>query len=262
MLLHKYTKAQRGLSYLREGYLRFSPVPEFNDPFEMRPCIDSLGTPAQIEEKIQEIMDEDGVSSPELKAALIQQAKEETLPILRERAYKDLSTLGVLCLVKESPYDLLMWAHYADSHRGCVLEFNGSHEWFRTKHGRNPDSLLGILREVRYLPSRPKVSLLTLSREDLLVKDACWGYEHEWRIMLNLRDCTSKTVLDPCGKEKRVEGLFPVPHDALANVYLGVNIDQSDREQFLELLPPGQPVGLFQVRLDEQEFALVARQIN
>ena len=257
MILHKYTKAQHGLSYLREGFLRFSPISEFNDPFEMRPCIDSLGTPAQVEETIQEIMDELGESSLEVKAALIHQAETETLPLLRVRAHQDLSTLGILSLVKDCPHDLLMWAHYADSHQGCVLEFDGSHEWFKTKHGRNPHDLLGVPREVRYLPTRPQVSLLGLGRDDLLVKAECWQYEHEWRILLNLRDCTTQTH-----EGREVTGLFPVPLEALTNVYLGVNVDPQTRDQFLALLPRGHRVGLFQFLLDESDFALVARQIN
>ena len=100
------------------------------------------------------------------------------------------------------------------------------------------------------------------TREHLLTKAECWGYEKEWRILLNLRDCTSKTMLGEDGKEKVVNGLFQVPHEALTSVYLGVNIDPKDQEQFLDLLPPGDRVGLFQFRQDERDYALVAQQIN
>ena len=52
------------------------------------------------------------------------------------------------------------------------------------------------------------------------------------------------------------------PHEALTGVYLGVNIDAKDREQFLHLLPTGKSVSLFQFELEQQGYSLIAQQIN
>lgn len=260
MLLHKYTKAMHGLSYLRNGYLRFSPLAEFNDPFEMHPYLNSLGTPEQEAAVVGELEDEDPgfrCLSNEVKTAVLQNVRTRGLEEMREWMLRDFTTLGVLSLVKDRRQDLLMWAHYAENHKGCVLEFDSTHEWFTTKHGSNRHELLGVLHEVRYSPTRPQVSLLDLGKKDLLTKAECWGYENEWRILLNLRDCTTQTH-----GEKEVNGLFLVPREALTSVYLGVNIDPKDQEQFLDLLPPGDRVELFQFRQDEQDYALVAQQIN
>lgn len=260
MLLHKYTKARHGLSYLREGFLRFSPLKDFNDPFEMHPYLDSLGTAEQIDEMVRELEDEDeGFRrlSLEQKEEVLDDLRTNGLANLRSRMLSDFESVGILSLVKDNHQDLLMWAHYADSHRGCVLEFDGTHEWFRTRQGGNPHDLMGVLYEVNYSPTRPQVSLLDLGRDHLLTKAECWGYEKECRIMLNLSDCTTQTH-----GAKEVNGLFQVPHEALTGVYLGVNIDPKDREQFLVLLPPGDRVRLSQFRQDERDYALVARQIN
>lgn len=261
MILNKYTKAQHGLAYLKEGFLRFSPLLEFNDPFEMRPYIESLGTHEQEEAIVRRLEKEDeGFRrlSPDQKAAVRLHARTHGPAELSLRMARDLQgTVGVLCLVKDSHQDLLMWAHYADSHRGCVLQFDGSHSWFVTKQGSNAFSQMGVLKEVRYSSARPRSSLLALTMDDLLTKAECWGYEKEWRMLLNLKDCTTQIH---GGKE--VNGLFPVPHEALTGVYLGVNIDAEDREQFLHLLPAGKSVNLFQFELDQQGYSLVARQIN
>jgi len=139
-----------------------------------------------------------------------------------------------------------MWAHYADSHRGCVLEFDGTHDWFTNKQGSNPHPLMGVLQEVKYSPTRLQVSLLDLGRDELLTKAECWRYEQEWRILLNLKDCITKT-----NGEMKVDGLFQVPHEALANVYLGVNVDLQVQDQFLALLPQGHRVSLFRFELDD-----------
>ncbi len=260
MILHKYTKAQYGLKYLRDGFLRFSPKLELNDPFEMHPYLNSLGTPEHVDAIVRELEDEDeGFRrlSPEQKEEVLDDLRAQGLANMRSRMVSDFQSVGILSLVKDRRQDLLMWAHYADSHRGCVLEFDGTHEWFKTKHGTNPHDLMGVLNEVNYSPTRPQVSLLGLGKDHLLTKAECWGYEKEWRILLNLRDCTTQTH-----GEKKVNGLFQVPHEALTGVYLGVNIDPKDRELFLDLLPPGNRVGLFQFRQDEQDYALVARQLN
>jgi hypothetical protein len=227
----------------------------------MRPFLHSLGTPEQEAAIVRGLEEEDeGFRNlpPHQKEAVLLDMRTNGPAIQSSRMVKDLhATVGILCLVKNRPRDLLMWAHYADRHRGCVLEFDGTHDWFRGKQGSNPHPLMGVLHEVKYSSTRPKVSLLDLGKDDLLTKADCWGYEQEWRILLNLKDCTTQTY-----GEEEVDGMFQVPIEALTGVYLGVNIDSKDREQFLDQLPPGNPVGLFQFSLDEQEFALVARQLN
>jgi hypothetical protein len=265
VILHKYTKAKYGLSYLRDGFLRFSPLKDFNDPFEMHPYLDSLGTPEQIDEMVRELESEDeGFRrlSPKQKKEVLDDLRTNGLANLRSRMLSDFQSIGILSLVKNNHQDLLMWAHYADSHRGCVLEFDGTHEWFRTRQGGNPHDLMGVIYEVNYSPTRPQVSILALGRNHLLTKAECWGYEKEWRILLNLRDCSSKTILGDDGKEKVVNGLFQVPHEALTGVYLGVNMEPKNIEQFLTLLPSGDRVGLFQFRQDERDYSLVTRQLN
>lgn len=263
MVLHKYTKAKHGLSYLRNGLLRFAPLREFNDPFEMRPHLDSLGTPEQEQATLRELEEESEeyrALTPEEKAEGLRYVQTRGLEIFRSRMASDLESLGILCLVNNCHDDLLMWAHYADSHKGCVLEFDSTHEWFQREHGRNSHDLMGILQEVKYEPSRPKVSLLSLGRDHLLTKAKCWEYERERRILLNLHDC----ITQPCeGNEgKEVNGLFPVPHEALTNIYLGVDVNPAVRDQFLGALPGGHPAGIFQFKLHEQEYALIAQQVN
>lgn len=261
MLLHKYTKAHHGMAYLREGYLRFSPLPEFNDPFEMHPFLNALGTPEQEEAVVRRVEEEnEGFLrlTPDQRATVLHHMRTVGLAETRKRMVDDLhATIGVLSLVKNNSENLLMWAHYADSHKGCVLEFDGSHPWFQTKHGTNQHEFLGVLQEVKYSATRPQVSLLELGKEELLVKAECWRYENEWRMLLNLSDCNTQEC-----DGKKVVGLFPVAREALVKVYLGVNIDPLDRERFLAMLPHGHPTGLFQLHLDDRDFALVADQIN
>lgn len=257
MTLHKYTKAGHGLSYLRTGFLRFSPLSVLNDPFEMNPYIAALGTPDYENATMDEVEAINGPFPPGVLNDALRWMHGSGLDLMREQMIAACKTVGILCLTHERRDDLLLWAHYADSHRGCVLEFDASHDWFGGKHGSNSHPLLGVLQEVRYSPTRPTGSLEDLERQHFLTKADCWSYERERRILLNLSDCSTKSC---DGRE--VNGLFQVPLEALMNVYLGANINSEDRDKFLAILSPGHRVGLFQFRLDERDFALVARQLN
>ncbi len=264
MVLHKYTKAIRGLSYLMDGLLRFSPISEFNDPFEMRPYLFAFGTPEEEEAKFLE-MEKEAMEkekrdkfTPEQKALILDDLRTAQLEKTRQQMDSAIkASIGILCLVEDRQDDLLMWAHYGDCHKGCVLEFDSANEWFAKQQGWNIHPLMGIPQTVKYEGNRPRTTLSDMGEEHLLTKADCWKDEHEVRILRNLQEGTTHTC---DGKE--VNGLFDVPREALTKIYLGVNIDPKDQDKFLILLPQGHSVGLFKFDLHEQEFALVPRRLN
>lgn len=53
MKLFKYLTESR-TSILRDGLIRFTPPQAFNDPFELKPCVDSFGTESQISETVNQ----------------------------------------------------------------------------------------------------------------------------------------------------------------------------------------------------------------
>ncbi|EHH1242298.1 DUF2971 domain-containing protein [Vibrio parahaemolyticus] len=95
----------------------------------------------------------------------------------------------VLCVTTEHDNDL-MWAHYADEHRGCVFEFKNVYK-------ETPDKLRqGSINYVKELKSSINAVDLLLYGEtkpinDALVKDVffskknVWDYEKEYRLMFN-----------------------------------------------------------------------------
>jgi hypothetical protein len=115
-------------------------------------------------------------------------------PAVGLRAFQDdwddrIPKMRVLC-VSETAASAVMWAHYADTHRGAVLEFESADE---------VDSPLLIARAVRYqdepprLPSkdewvesiigRTKIDLGEFFSEYQYIKSAQWAYEQEWRVV-------------------------------------------------------------------------------
>ena len=60
--------------------------------------------------------------------------------------------VGILCLT-EVPDSLLMWAHYADSHKGFLVGFNTTHTFFTN---------MKVLEPVIYSETRVRVPLETM----------------------------------------------------------------------------------------------------
>ena len=96
------------------------------------------------------------------------------------------------------PNNLLMWAHYCDSHRGFVLGFDSTHDFFQTREFKR----FSTLAEVHYSNERPVMPApdewdgsqeqieKSLSNEDLaelffFTKSEDWKYEQELRMIAN-----------------------------------------------------------------------------
>lgn len=87
--LYKYMSEKAALSFIKQPLLRISPSHQLNDPFEFLPSASSqMSLKKRFKHNIKEFMD----------------------------------LHGVLCL-SEIPDNLLMWSHYADNHKGAVVEF-------------------------------------------------------------------------------------------------------------------------------------------
>ena len=86
------------------------------------------------------------------------------------------NAVGVYC-VAERCDDVLMWAHYADSHKGICLEFDGY------------SSLMAEAQQVNYVKIRPSINPylsddhVVMMEKALLTKAEQWKYEAEWRLI-------------------------------------------------------------------------------
>jgi hypothetical protein len=101
-------------------------------------------------------------------------------PKLRETFRRIAEGLGILCLA-ERPDNLLMWAHYADHHRGLVIGFDRKNHFFNRKRSANDEFY--HLRQVKYSKERPQRFLRHMDAVDVfLTKSEEWAYESEWRM--------------------------------------------------------------------------------
>lgn len=75
-----------------------------------------------------------------------------------------------------------MWAHYANNHIGFRIDFtldeNEMSKTYDVKYGYE----LKLIENIKNLPKNSEII------EILTRKDNIWGYEHEWRIILDSYD--------------------------------------------------------------------------
>jgi hypothetical protein len=147
-------------------------------------------------------------------ATFLQSSRDAAVPVAGS-IYDALNrNVGILSLT-EAPDDVLMWAHYADSHRGLLLGFDENHSFFNRRRSDNDEFY--FLRRVVYADSVPAASLSALGGDTIFVtKVQKWAYEREWRMLAPLSDSVRCVEVG----DERVH-LYPFPPEALAAVVVG-----------------------------------------
>jgi hypothetical protein len=168
---------------------------------------------------LQRLLDDKGLTLPELITKKMSENTElhrlKTEQMLQESISK---YLGVLSLSAECNHNLL-WAHYADSHKGIAIGFNQSHPFFTD------------VKEVEYVTSRPSLSIReAVGIEDKAKKAAIstvfsknidWSYEHEYRMVRPLANAQKSDQIDCFGFTIY---LFRFPESCVHEVILGARI--------------------------------------
>jgi len=253
MPLYKYLHPDR-IDVLHGQSIRFSSPAIFNDPFELKPHLAALATPeyreAHLIQILPEVLREEFEKLPiefqeqsSFKALLdsllnqlpearqkIQNFEEHLIPKMQEIMDRKLEEMiGILCL-SESAENLLMWAHYADSHRGFVIEFDEHSPFFDCR--LNPEDEFRHLRKVSYSFTRPSLILSdVVDFTPFMTKGIDWRYEAEWRMIMPL-DTASSVI----GEGPHAVHLFEFPAKAIATVVLGYRMAEEKKENFRKLL--------------------------
>lgn len=227
MRFYKYCNTG-GIEILRGCSIKVALPSEVNDPFDCNPTPD-ITTPtsrealrnmiikgSQLLPKIIEgsLVPPPGLSKQQFKANVLQ-ILDSNLdnPAFVKMAIEHLSTeTGLLCLSVAKNHHL-MWAHYADSHKGLVIEF----DWdgvFSVMKDRDKLKSNG-LHEVRYSDERPFYRFDQINPSVILTKGTVWSYEEEWRVVFLSKDVPKREV---AGQSML---LLPIPPTCIKAVYLG-----------------------------------------
>lgn len=168
-------------------------------------------------------------------------------------------TFGILSLT-ESYDNLLMWAHYADEHRGAVVEIETSDPAFL-----EPDPDRQDPREVRYSLSRPRLSVDDQVLLDVFfTKSPQWEYEREYRIVRRLEHATR---IEPKSPTDPPIYVFPCPNRCLRSIIFGQRFPQNRPELVAAVREhlnqtSTEHVALRQARVDRAEYRLLHEEIT
>jgi hypothetical protein len=278
MLLYKYLHPDR-VSILKERQIRFTQPGDFNDLFEFRPGIQSAMHNKEMHNYVaanfEPLLDDELAKNGALLEFMPIQAwkqlflaQKSRLPELIEMLQPAMlnrvsafinkflnESVGVLCL-SEVRDSLLMWAHYADNHRGLAIGFDSNHHFFARQ--RNATDEFGFLRKVDYRRKRPSAVLSdTSSTVWFGTKSEQWAYEKEWRIVRVLADANQRIDSQPfpiC--------LFEFPSDALKEIILGVKAAPSLVEKVISYAKSFPNVKLLRAREHSDDYELIIEQDN
>lgn len=212
------------LKLLTEGTISFTKPDKFNDPF------DSVGNIHENHhfsgKEFKEILKRKGIKMSLKKAEKrAKKYKENELKKINDLSFfaKMNSNIGVCCL-NHNPLNILMWSHYADSHKGFLTEFKFKKQDLR-KMTNQYRYFLPI--PVTYLDEIPVISLDdrmnnggTNVFEAYTTKSVEWSYEKEFRV---IRPHTS-------------ESIQKLPYDDLiCTVIGGVKISVNDEKKLRKI---------------------------
>ncbi len=168
--------------------LYFSPVKNFNDPFDCRLSFKQEYSQNEIQEYFLK-MKENEELVPSIEDIIKKFGKSKDFYKFQKKYYNQfVSNIGILSLSKNYK-NILMWSHYADNHKGLIFEFETSHKL------NSPSSCF-----LNYLETGPlkidykdKYELLSYATDKeiladvimklLLTKYSAWEYENEYRVI-------------------------------------------------------------------------------
>jgi DUF2971 family protein len=262
MRIFRYVGPQRVDCLLNEE-VSFSPPSRFNDPFDLRPVF----VPVTDEDYLKRIYKQGGSEIIESglsglpsaqKKELEGQFEKLTIAFYRQQADKYAQAyqqtfpktldryVGILCFSAIND-NLLMWAHYADSHKGFALEFDSEDEEFKK---------LGDLYEVKYDRMRAVVDAVKQPTIEFYIRKSLeWGYEREYRLLRHLNACERRSL--SAGDFYFVR----MPRSCVKAVYLGTRMDRSLAQQISQVMS-GTAAEIYETELHGQEFGLVFRRIK
>ena len=254
-MIYKYRSfdTQYKFDVFTSAQLYFARPSEFNDPFESKPQIVGLETYKERQEYVDDyIRRECGERKYKERKTLKKQflIRLSDLALVKKGIHKLLDENGIFSAAKKWSQNL-MWAHYADSHKGfCVgFEFNNMF-----------DPNMGVAHEVRYSKEYPKFGPEffmgdhdtyneRLFETTLATKSFDWSYEEEVRYIKLSRDGGS--------------GIYSFDKNSLKEVIIGALASPKNRSEIIKAITKSMPwVRIYQAKLSVSKYELYREPIK
>ncbi|MFA6740551.1 MAG: DUF2971 domain-containing protein [Arcobacteraceae bacterium] len=215
--------------------IRFTPANDFNDPFELTPGIISLSKewieyisslPKKERQNIQ--FNEDDMAYSITRIDELEEKKKllndkiNNMGILSLSSNNNINQLLTVSVPdkKDPRTNILMWSHYANYHRGFVIEF-------KQDFIKNLD-----IQKVKYSSKRNILTYEDIKENNfnhiLFEKSVEWAYEQEYRAILSL-DKADK-VLD------NNIYLFKFDKSKINSITFGCKMPEENKKTIIDLI--------------------------
>lgn len=218
---------------LINGEIHLSKPKEFNDPFDSVPFVDFRkfwnDTGSKILKENKGFCFElDGNTRLSDEYVLYKEMIDVTQEEMR------------VCCFTEQNESLLMWAHYADSHKGFCIEYNTS---------KIPDIIKQYIFPVNYQENIYNSTYDLCQNSNnmfnfLLFKNNIWKYEKEWRIAVYRKQITKDLNFS----------------DYISSVFLGIKCEEKNKKEVCEWAEK-KGINVYQERVNYDRFNIKMEQI-
>ena len=205
--LYKYRSLKSAIEFLKNSSIYFSNYKEFNDPFESA-CKKKLNfTPKEYFDTFLRVSNDLFASA--IKTEEIRLGYINGKDLLKQTTDEILNTFSYYCMAKE-PDNILMWSHYADSHKGVCFKYDLQQDL---------DTFL-ITVPVDYETEYPDFDTLNGNPASIITRQSTnWKYEQEHRAI-----------------KVNAHGLNKVKKEALVEIVFGCRTLKRNRTRIRNLV--------------------------
>jgi hypothetical protein len=235
--LYKYLSSNMKVDHIRciliDSDFYLSSCTDFNDPFDTTANVVNKGSLKELRTRFGEIVDR---NMPNLKKSIRDSEVSRLMVRFKnpdnaaDVLTKNTQSAGI-CSLTENSRDILMWSHYANHHKGMLLQF---------EIAKDPESLLFALK-MDYSNEYPEYDIskgFELSFQQIMLgKSLHWKYENEWRI---LRIAGARTFQ-------------PFKHEALTTLIFGCRAETEFINTVIGILKQREDLGYAPVRVLKAE---------
>ncbi len=239
-VLYKYRffdQEDHHISIIEEQNLWFASAMTFSDPYDSSIVFDLSDDPPGIIDKwANDFVKRNLPYKSRAERRMLVREKLKEIKGSKEHAewFNDYyiktndNKFGIFSLT--SKYDnLLMWAHYADGHKGYGVGFDVEVIKNKMESLAGDENTILEFKKIEYSPKIPKINFYESMLSDhtdndiftlLTTKSNEWKYEDEYRLML----------------WEHVKQALNFPREIIKSVYLGCNISDTNQERILSIL--------------------------
>ena len=250
-ILYKYLDINGAKSMIGNQNLQFTNASQLNDPFDCHPkLIDYSNVP---ESKLQGWVPKEWWMEKEENDALN----------LRNGTW--------LCSLSKVYDSLLMWSHYCYNHKGICIGLDIDKVMQSVPPMFGTIYLKPFVIEVQYrnIIERPDAHQ---SVEDIFLyqwktKAKEWQYEQEVRLVMQNPSAMYAAFTPEQAKQnkeiwdwKETRHYMPLKAECFESIYLGVNIEQTEKEKITQLAKTLNPdIRIYQMEIDTDRFNLISK---